>query len=465
MKANYERFVELINSSIDKLAYTEFILELFCYCVMSAKLQSSSRKNLDVVDQKITEQVDYYIEQEYRFNTLVNDWKINRNDLSKQFDDAFKNFRSNKLNKKYSSLFRTDLKDVDRGNKLFEAALLIEYIYSNEGLVEIQQVFNQLLNFYMENDLIKTGAYAPSKITELLTRMITKNAQQIENIYDPSCGSGNFLVSAAQSYPGVMVYGQEANLTQYRLAMMNLIVNDVADFDLKLGNALDEDVFSQGQFDRIIANPPYSISWSGEWEKQFEPFHTLAPKSKADYAFVQQMLYHLNENGTMAVVLPLGALFRGGREQQIRKQLIDELNYLDAVIQLPENIFFGTSISTCILIARKNRKREDKIVFIDASNEFEKGRSKNFLNSEHIEHIIETYHDRKRENKFSHLATREEIASKDYDLSLSKYVDRFEESKELNLKKLEDEISKVDSEIIRIEQQIKNYYKILDGKY
>ncbi|MBO0439618.1 type I restriction-modification system subunit M [Candidatus Enterococcus ikei] len=464
MKHTYERFVELINDSNDKRAYTEFILELFCYCVMSDKVQILNKNNFDNVDQKFTEQIDYYIEQEYLFNTLVNGWETKRTNLSEQFDEAFTNFSSNKLNEQYLSLFKTNLKYIDRENIVVHAALLIEDIYSNGGLEEIQQVFNQLLNFYIENDVVKTDTYAPSEITALLTQIVIKDKQQPENVYDPSCGSGNFLVSVAQKYPEIKVYGQEKNLTQYRLSMMNLIINDVTNFDLRLGDALEEDIFSQEQFDISIANPPYSTSWSGEWMKQFEPFHTLSPKSKADYAFVQQMLYHLKESGTMAIMLPLGALFRSGNEQRIRKELVDELNYLDAVIQLPENLFFSTAISTCILIARKNRKREENVLFIDASNEFEKGRSRNLLNKQHVEHIIETYRDRKSENKFSYLATLEEIASKDYDLSLSRYVDRFEESKELNLKKLEDEISKVDSEIIRIEQQIKNYYKILEGK-
>lgn len=453
MNKAYEKFVELIDNSVEKHVYTEFILELLCYCMMSGKLEDLTNESL--------EEVDYWIEENYRFQILINSFSNKKNELSEKIDEAFKKFRSTKINEKSLSLFRIDLTRVDRENQIVDAVSLIDDLYRSEGQVGTQQVFNQLLNFYMENDSIRTGIYTPIEITELLTGLATTNSNYINDIYDPSCGSGNFLISVAQLYPKIKVYGQESNPTQYRLAIMNLLVNDVADFDLQFGNALDEDGFTGRQFDIVMTNPPYSLNWSGEWNKQFEPFHTLAPKSKADYAFVQQMLYHLKENGTMAVLLPLGALFRGGKEQQIREQLINELNYLDAVIQLPENMFLGTAISTCLLIAKKNRSTEE-IIFIDASREFDKGRNRNYLNNGHLEKIVKTYRDMDVELKYSYLATREEIASKEYDLSLSKYVDRFEESKELDITNLEGEINLINNEIDQLERQIQKYYKLLD---
>lgn len=195
----------------------------------------------------------------------------------------------------------------------------------------------------------------------------------------------------------------------------------------------------------IIANPPFSIQWEADEsflkDKRFSEYGKLAPKSKADYAFIQDMIHELDDSGIMAVVLPHGVLFRGAAELHIRRYLIEQKNYLDAVIGLPANIFFGTSIPTCILIFKKNRTLSDKVMFIDASKEFEKQKKKNTLSNKHINHIVSTYLERNIVDKFSSLVSLEEIKENDFNLNIPRYVDTFEEEEDIDIYKVLDELT------------------------
>lgn len=215
----------------------------------------------------------------------------------------------------------------------------------------------------------------------------------------------------------------------------------------------------------IIANPPFSASWDADISQlsdpRFKEYGKLAPKSKADYAFIQDMIYKLDDDGIMSIVLPHGVLFRGASEGHIRKYLIEEKNYLDAVIGLPPNIFFGTQIPTCILIFNKNRKPDDNIIFIDASKEFEKAKNKNLLLDTHIEKIYSTYLNRIEIEKYSHLATLQEIADNDYNLNIPRYVDTFEEEEEINIYAVMDEIKELESKRAELDNEINGYLKEL----
>lgn len=200
------------------------------------------------------------------------------------------------------------------------------------------------------------------------------------------------------------------------------------------------------QFDAIVANPPFSAKWSSNVnfldDHRFSPYGKLAPKSKADYAFVQHMIYHLNESGTMGIVLPHGVLFRGAAEGKIRKYLIEEKNYLDAVIGLPANLFYGTSIPTCILVFRKCREDDQDVLFIDASKDFEKVKNQNKLRTEDIEKIVNTL---------------EEITENDFNLNIPRYVDTFEEEEPIDLDEVVDELDRIDLEMEKVDAEIKKY--------
>src|SRR5690606_38754431 len=236
---------------------------------------------------------------------------------------------------------------------------------------------------------------------------------------------GSLLLRVAKEVKEVSnFYGQELNRTTYNLARMNVILHDVhyRKFDIRQEDTLEHPQHPDLEAEAIVANPPFSAHWSASQlhmsDDRFSQYGKLAPATKADFAFVQHMIYHLAENGTMAVVLPHGVLFRGAAEQHIRRYLIEEKNYLDAVIGLPANIFYGTGIPTCILVFKKCRENPNDILFIDASRDFEKVKTQNILREEDIEKIVSTYRNRTEIEKYSKVAALSEIAKNDYNLNI-----------------------------------------------
>ena len=222
----------------------------------------------------------------------------------------------------------------------------------------------------------------------------------------------------------------------------------------------------ENKFITVVANPPYSTEWSPhtellKYDDRFKDYGKLAPAKKADFAFVQHMIYHLDDNGTMAVVLPHGVLFRGAAEGVIRQYLIKEKNYLDAIIGLPSNLFFGTSIPTSILVFKKCREEDDNVLFIDASQSFEKGKNQNHLTTEDVEKIVETYKNRETLDKYSYAASLEEIKDNDYNLNIPRYVDTFEEEEPIDLEQVQKDLNQIDDEIVEVEQEINSYLKEL----
>ncbi len=226
--------------------------------------------------------------------------------------------------------------------------------------------------------------YTPQEVSKILAKLVTVGKSRLRSVYDPTCGSGSLLLRVAKEVEDVAnFYGQELNRTTYNLARMNMIMHDIhyRKFDIKQEDTLEHPQHQEYRFEAIVANPPFSAKWSANPlllnDDRFSQYGRLAPSSKADFAFVQHMIYHLDDNGVMAVVLPHGVLFRGAAEGHIREYLIKERNYLDAVIGLPSNIFYGTSIPTCILVFKKCRVNSGDILFIDASNDFEKAKNQN----------------------------------------------------------------------------------------
>ena len=263
-------------------------------------------------------------------------------------------------------------------------------------------------------------------------------------------------------------YGQEMNRTTYNLARMNMILHGVhyRQFDIKQEDTLEHPQhLNDMPFEAIVANPPFSANWSANPlflnDDRFSQYGKLPPSSKADFAFVQHMIYHLAENGTMAIVLPHGVLFRGAAELHIRKYLIEQKNYLDAVIGLPANIFYGTSIPTCILVFKKCKEDPEHILFIDASKEFEKVKNQNMLREEHINKIVETFRNRTVIEKYSHLATLQEVADNDYNLNIPRYVDTFEAEEEIDIQAVMQEIKSLEAKRAELDKEIDVYFKEL----
>lgn len=304
--------------------------------------------------------------------------------------------------------------------------------------------------------------YTPREVSTVLARIVTTGKDRLKSVYDPTCGSGSLLLRVAREVKEVSgFYGQEMNRTTYNLARMNMILHDVhyRKFDLRQEDTLEHPQHGTDErYEAVIANPPFSAKWSASdillSDDRFSQYGRLAPASKADFAFVQHMIHHLADNGQMAVILPHGVLFRGGAEAHIREYLIKDRNYLDAVIGLPANIFYGTSIPTCVLVFKKCREHPNDILFIDASQHFEKAKNQNFLRQEDIEKIIKTYRERKTEERYSHVAPLSEIAENEYNLNIPRYVDTFEEDEPVDLaavtrelRTLEDDIAETDATI------------------
>lgn len=307
--------------------------------------------------------------------------------------------------------------------------------------------------------------YTPKEVSTILARIVTTGKTRLKSIYDPACGSGSLLLRVAREVEEVgHYYGQEMNRTTYNLARMNMLLHDIhySRFDLR-----QEDTLTQPQldldmrFEAVVANPPFSAKWSANdiylADDRFSQYGRLAPASKADFAFVQHMVHHLDDNGTMAVILPHGVLFRGGAEGHIRQYLIKDKNYLDAVIGLPANIFYGTSIPTCVLVLKKCREHSDDILFIDASAHFEKRKNQNFLRAEDIDRIVSAYRERSEVDKFNHRASMDEIAENDYNLNIPRYVDTFEEEEPVDLNAVLAELKAVDAEMADIDATLARF--------
>lgn len=304
--------------------------------------------------------------------------------------------------------------------------------------------------------------YTPQAVSKILTRIAIAGQEEKRglSVYDPCMGSGSLLLNAkkyAAEPDYIKYYGQELMTSTYNLARMNMFLHGIVPENQKLrnGDTLDGDwpVDEETDFNMVLMNPPYSARWSAAagflQDERFSDYGVLAPKSKADYAFLLHGLYHLKSSGTMAIVLPHGVLFRGAAERKIREKLLRAGN-IHAVIGLPANLFFNTSIPTCIIVLKKHREGRD-VLFIDASRKFEKGKKQNAMTDEHIDSVIELYNRRETVEKESFLAEFEDIEKNDFNLNIPRYVDNFEQEEEVDLNALLNDMKQTEGEINRIQ--------------
>lgn len=309
--------------------------------------------------------------------------------------------------------------------------------------------------------------YTPSEVSTLLAKLV--GAKDGDRIYDPTCGSGSLLIKAAKEVgtQNFRLYGQERNGQTQALAKMNMFLHEINDAVIEWGDTLRNPLHLENErlmkFDKIVSNPPFSLDkWGAEELKDdiYGRFSMgLPPKSKGDYAFISHILASLNENGTAGIILPHGVLFRAASEGKIRKQIIEN-NWLDAVIGLPENLFFGTGIPACILIFKKS-KVDNNVVFIDASNEFDKGKNQNVLRDEDIEKIFETYKNRKEVEKYCHIASFDEIKENYFNLNIPRYIDTFEAEEKIDMKSVKEEINTLEKEIVQVKEVMHKYLEEL----
>lgn len=446
----------------------------------------------------ISSTLGYAIEPKDTWKSLIN--RINNSQvIPSDYQDIFDNFNKNaELNKEASKDFRGIFNDLNLGdsrlgsttvarakslNNIVKLVDSIDY-KGEEGKDVLGEIYEYLIGQFAASAGKKSGEfYTPHQVSVILAKLVTAEWQESGeafHVYDPTVGSGSLLLTVGEELPGgdkpgaVRYYGQEKNTTTYNLARMNLMMRGVSFTNMELRNAdtLDQDwpdgPDSQGidrprTFDAVVANPPYSAKWDNNESKlkdpRFNDYGKLAPASKADYAFILHALYHLNAKGTMAIVLPHGVLFRGAAEGSIRKVLIEK-NYIDTIIGLPANLFYGTSIPTCILVLKKNRTKKD-ILFIDASEDYTKAKNKNTLSQEHIDKIINTYKKREFVEKYAYVADLKEIRENEYNLNIPRYVDTFEEEEPIDLEEVKKQLEEDKKEIARLEEEIKEQLKEL----
>ena len=373
------------------------------------------------------------------------------------------------------------LQDSRLGDTVSERTDKISKVIAKIGEIDMDlqdQEFDVLGTAYMILiGLFQSGAgkkggefFTPVGPSTLCATLASIGLDEAKSVGDCTCGSGSMLLDVKKHLTTGRVghfYGQEANPTTYNLARMNMLMHgvDYQDFTINKGDTLTNDTYGEGlKLTVQVCNPPYSLKWSADEklldDPRFSGVNKLAPKSHADFAFVQHMVYHMDEtDGRVAVLLPHGVLFRGGAEEDIRKYLINTVNRLDAVIGLPANLFHGTSIPVCILVLKSKRNgNSGNILFIDASKDFIKGKNQNELSDEHIKRIVETYMERKDVPQFAHVADMDEIKANDYNLNIPRYVDTSEKEEEIDLNAVAANIASVDNDIAAVSTDLKKAF-------
>ena len=339
--------------------------------------------------------------------------------------------------------------DVKTRNKLIAKVLLkvrdmnLGDEFQGNKIDAFGDAYEFLMTMYAANGGKSGGEFfTPQEVSELLARFTAADGHEIRSVYDPACGSGSLLLkfskTVGKNNPSLKYYGQEINPTTYNLCRINMFLHDINydNFDIQLGDTLINPLHRDFEpFDAIVSNPPYSTKWEGSKnpllinDDRYAGPGVLAPDKTADLAFTLHMLASLSERGTAAIVEFPGVLYRGGKEQTIRRWLVEN-NYVDTIIQLPSNLFFGVGIATCIIILRKSARPDNKILFIDASKEFVKNGNKNRLTTENQEHIYQVFAERKEEEYFSRLVSVDEVLANDANLSVSSYVEQ-EDTREM----------------------------------
>ena len=327
--------------------------------------------------------------------------------------------------------------------------------YQENTIDAFGDAYEYLMGMYASNAGKSGGEYyTPQEVSELLTKLTLVGKTEVNKVYDPACGSGSLLLKFAKILGKDNVrngfFGQEINITTYNLCRINMFLHDIDfdKFDIAHGDTLTEPAhWDDEPFEAIVSNPPYSIKWEGDAsqilinDSRFSPAGVLAPKSKADLAFIMHSLSWLAPNGTAAIVCFPGVMYRSGAEQKIRKYLIDN-NYIDCIIQLPDNLFYGTSIATCIMVMKK-AKTDNKVLFIDASKEFVKVTNSNKMTEKHINDIVEKFTKRENVEYISNLVDYEKIVEENYNLSVSTYVEKEDTSEKIDIVELNKEIQRI----------------------
>lgn len=442
-------------------------------------LQDESAEELK---EQIKLECHYVIEPELTYTSFADAARnnmFNREQLQKAFnnieqsDSLFQDLftdidlYSNRLgtgDQKQSDTISSLIKEIDKADLL------------NSDADVLGNAYEYLIGQFASETGKKAGEfYTPQAVSKIITRIAIDGQETKKglSVYDPCMGSGSLLLNAKKysNEPAyIRYYGQELMTSTYNLARMNMFLHGVTPDNQKLrnGNTLDGDwpTGEETDFNMVLMNPPYSAKWSAApgflQDERFSDYGVLAPKSKADYAFLLHGLYHLKSNGTMAIVLPHGVLFRGAAEGKIREKLLRSGN-IYAVIGLPANLFYNTSIPTCIIVLKKHRDGRD-VLFIDASKKFDKGKKQNTMTDKHIDEILDLYKKRETVDKEAYLASFEDIEKNDFNLNIPRYVDNFEQEEQIDINTLLADMKKTDDEIEKVQGEFLSLLKNLTSE-
>lgn len=446
---------------------------------LNVYIEELKGEDAEELKEQMKDECHYVIEPELTYTYFADAARnnsFNREQLQKGFNnieqsdpifaDLFTDIDlySNRLgtgDQKQSDTVASLIKEIDKADLL------------NSNAEILGNAYEYLIGQFASETGKKAGEfYTPQAVSKILTQIAIAGQEDRKglSVYDPCMGSGSLLLNAKKyaEHPGyIKYYGQELNTSTYNLARMNMFLHGIAAENQKLrnGDTLDGDwpTGEETDFHMVLMNPPYSAKWSAAagflQDERFSDYGVLAPKSKADYAFLLHGLYHLKSNGTMAIVLPHGVLFRGAAEGKIREKLLRSGN-IYAVIGLPANLFYNTSIPTCIIVLKKHRDGRN-VLFIDASKKFDKGKKQNEMTDDHIKSVMELYTKRETVEKESFLASFEDIEKNDFNLNIPRYVDNFEKEEEVDLSVLLTEMKKTDEELEQVQGEFLSLLKEL----
>ena len=501
-----------LRGSVDGWDFKQYVLGMLFYRYISENLDTYLSKgeieagNIDFSYAKLSDEEaltakddivkekGFFILPSQLFCTVLEKAQKDNTDLNEKLAKIFKEIEGSALGSDSEDDFKGLFDDIDvNSNKLGATVIkrnemLVKLMngiasmnlgngeYSDNSIDAFGDAYEYLMGMYASNAGKSGGEYyTPQEVSELLTKITLVGKTTVNKVYDPACGSGSLLLNFSKILGPDNVrlgfYGQEINITTYNLCRINMFLHDVPydKFNIKLGDTLLEPKhWDDEPFEAIVSNPPYSIKWEGDDnpilinDQRFSPAGVLAPKGKADLAFIMHSLSWLATNGTAAIVCFPGIMYRGGAEQKIRKYLIDN-NYIDCIIQLPDNLFFGTSIATCIMVLKKG-KSENKTLFIDASKECIKVTNSNKLSPQNIENILKVFIERKEKIDYvSRLVPNDEIAQNEYNLSVSDYVEAEDTREVIDIKALNQQIAEIVARENILRAEIDKIIKEIEG--
>lgn len=489
-----------IRSNMEAYEFKNYILGMLFYyylCDRTEKYMSNLLKDNNVDyqtawnDPKYKESVvegslrdlGFVIEPQFLFGNFVKMIENNSFDiefLKKAINSLTESTVGNDSQQAFENLFsdmqldstRLGHKVEDRSNvmsKIIVSLYGINLSVENTKIDILGNAYEYLIDQFSSNAGKNGGEfYTPHGVAELVCRLACIGLTDVKAAADPTCGSGSLLLRLKNCANVHSYYGQELNPTTYNLARMNMILRGVpySNFAIYNGDTLEHDHFETAKETKYrvqVANPPYSLKWSADSkfmeDPRFKQYGKLAPKAKSDFSFIQHMVYHMDEDGRIAVVLPHGVLFRDSSEGTIRKYLIEKMNVIDAVIGLPDSLFYATNIPVCVLVLRNDRgDNKDNILFIDASKDYESGKKQNILREKDVDKIVETYAKRENVDKFAHVADMSEIIENGYNLNIPRYVDTFEGEEPVDLYAVAQCIKRLDKETKKAKDAVEGYF-------